>query len=87
MPEPTRVDKRILLIPTTGLRAGISIICGTESQLKDALKSSELADFIPEVSFGDHSGPACLVKVGTRFIEYHEVTTPDSYGSTHPEQQ
>jgi hypothetical protein len=81
------VRKRILLTPTTGPRKGISIIYGTDDQLRDTYKVSELPDFLPQVSFGDHTGPACLVRVQHRFIEYREVITPDGAASEmHPAQ-
>ena len=89
MPEPTPVCRRILLVPTTGSRKDISIICGTDDQLKAQLTVSELPTFISEVSFGDHLGAACLVRVGPRTIEYRELISPAQANAEmfHPDQQ
>ena len=83
------MPKRIVLQYTTGQFAGLFQIVGTDDQLKEGLKTTDLPAFVPDVTFLDHQGSANLVQIKPRYALYRELITPAGSMAQqfHPEQQ
>lgn len=67
--------RRIVLVHTVGVYAGLWRICGTEDQLAHAAGETDLPTFVEGVDFIDHLGNANLVGVKAHYALYHETFT------------
>ena len=69
------LDKRIVVLLTSGPRAGLHLIDGTVQQAEAHLKA-RLPDFIPELTVFDRTFPAGMVKTTPRYVLYKECASP-----------
>lgn len=73
--QDTKVDKRIVLLTTTGPLAGLHQIMGMVSVQVEAM--GQLDDFIPNVKMPDgRTAPVGLVQFKPRYVLYKEVNGP-----------
>lgn len=82
--------KRIVLVHTTGVHAGLSQILGTVEHLRARLHVAELPEYLDPVQFLDHVGACSLVKAHPRYVLYREVFTPTTVtpaATFHPDQR